>query len=218
MDRGLADGPVAQARGSGLGLVGGDDDDVLQALDVDLVGPGPPLAGEEISEHALGHGELVRDGALEGRARKDEHRPQADGRLLPPELREAAERLGVEPELQHVEDAVAEGAHEGEAVGPLLGGAAEDQQGGVVLLGEELERGGVLEGVDGVLLGELLGQRLAERVQVRQGVLRRLRASRPAQEEARLGVLLLLGGALLEGPLGAGVTGFSVGEVFVKFS
>ncbi len=39
----------------------------------------------------------------------------------------------------------------------LLAGRAEDEQRGVVLLAEELEGGGILEGVDLVLLGELLG-------------------------------------------------------------
>jgi hypothetical protein len=72
----LANGTVAEASGGrGLGLIGRDDDNILQALDVDLFRPGPPLAGKEISEHAFGHGELVRDGALEGGAREDEHGP-----------------------------------------------------------------------------------------------------------------------------------------------
>lgn len=202
-------GAVAQAGGAGAALLGGGDDHVLQALDVDLVGAGAPLAGEEVGEHGLGHGVLVGDGALEGGAGEDDHGPEAEGGLLALELVQPPVALGVEVELQHVEDLVAEGADDGQAVGPLLGAAAEDHQGGVVLLAEELERGSVLEGVDGVLLGELLGEGLAQREEVGEGVLRDLRAGGAAEEEAGLGVLLLLGGALLEGALGAGITGFS---------
>lgn len=203
-------GAVAQAGGAGAAaLLGGGDDDVLQALDVDLVGAGPPLAGEEVGQHGLCHGVLVCDGALEGGAGEDDHGPEADGGLLAPELVQAPVGLGVEVELEHVENLVAEGADDGQAVGPLLGAAAEDHQGGVVLLAEELERGGILEGVDGVLLGELLGEGLAQGEEVGEGVLGHLGAGGAAQEEAGLGVLLLLGGSLLEGALGAGITGFS---------
>jgi hypothetical protein len=45
-----------------------------------------------------------------------------------------------------------------EGVWALLAGGAEDDEGGVVLLAEELEGGGILEWVDLVLLGELLGE------------------------------------------------------------
>jgi hypothetical protein len=43
---------------------------------------------------------------------------------------------------------------------------AEDKKGGVILFGEELQRGGVLERVDGVLLGEFDGPRSLETVQL----------------------------------------------------
>lgn len=53
----------------------------------------------------------------------------------------------------------------------LLLTASKDEEGGIVLLGEELERGGVFKRVDGVLLGEFLGERKTERIQVGEGVL-----------------------------------------------
>lgn len=187
-------------------LLGGDGDDVLQALDVDLV---RGLALEEVDEEALGLRELVGDGALEGGAREEEHGPQPHGELLGLELGQPAERLRVEVELEHVEDLEGEGSDEGQGVRALLAAGAEDEQAGVVLLGEELERGRVLEGVDGVLLGELLGQGLAHGVKLRQGILRHLGAGRSPEEEAALWVLDGLGFALLESPLGAGIARFA---------
>lgn len=188
------------------GLLGRDGDHVLETLDVDLVGA---LAAEEIEEEALGEGVLVGHGAVERGAGKDNHGAQADGELAALELVDLAVRLLVEVELEHVERLVAEHADHGQGVGALLGAAAKDHERGVVLLGEELERRGVLEGVDRVLLGELLGERDAQLVQVGEGILHDLRARGAAQEEARLGVLDGLGGLLLEGALGAGVAGFS---------
>ena len=91
----------------------------------------------------------------------------------------------------------------------LLARAAEDEEAGVVLLGEELEGGRVLERVNGILLCELLGEGLAEGVELVEGVLDDLRAVRTAEEEACLGVLDGLWFALLERPLGAGIAGFS---------
>lgn len=91
----------------------------------------------------------------------------------------------------------------------LLLCAAKDEETGVVLLGEELDGGGILKRVDGVLLGELLGQRLAHGEEVVHGILDDLGAVVAAEEEACLGVLDGLGLALLEGSLGAGITGFS---------
>lgn len=183
-------------------LLGGHGDDVLQALDVDLV---QRLAPEEVEEEALGERVLVGDGALERRAGEQQHGPQPDGELLGPELRDGAEALGVKVQLQHVEDLGRKGADKGQRVRALLARAAKDEQAGVVLLREELERRRVLEGVDGVLLCELLGERLAHGVQLRQGVLHYLRAGGAAEEEARLGVLNGLGLALLERPLGPGI-------------
>ena len=202
-------GGVAQAGGAGAVLLGRHDDDILQALDIDLVGAGVPLAGEEVGQHGLGHGVLVGDGALEGGAGEDDHGPEPHGGLLALELVQPPVALGVQVQLQHVQRLVAEHAHQAQAVGPLLGAAAKDHQGGVILLAEELEGGGVLEGVDGVLLGELLGEGLAQGVQVGQGILGDLGAGGAPEEEAGLRVLLLLRRALLEGALGAGVTGFS---------
>lgn len=191
---------------------------ILQALDIDLVGGA--LAAEEIRKQALGDRVLVLHGALPRGAGKHDHGPQADGGLLALELLESAETVRVQAELQHVQDLEAEGARERQAVGSLLGAAAEDEEGGVVLLGEELERRGILEGVDGVLLGELLGERLAQGEEVGEGVLGYLRAGGAAEEEDRLWVFDGFGGALLQGAFGAGVAGFSgsglLGMIFRK--
>jgi hypothetical protein len=58
----------------------------------------------------------------------------------------------------------------------LLLTASEDEERRIVLFREEFERRGVVEGMDGVLLGELFGERQAEGVQVIEGVLSDLRA------------------------------------------
>lgn len=185
-----ADGVAAQADGGLVvavgGLVGGDGDDPLQALDVDLV---RLLAAEEVDEEGARVGVLVGDGAVPGGAGEVEHGLEADGHLLALELGERAEGLRVEVELEHVEHLVAEGADEGDGVGPLLGGVAEDDNGGVVLLGEELDRVGVVEGVDVVLLHEALREGLAELVELVEGILGDLRARRSAEEEGCLGIL-----------------------------
>lgn len=139
-------------------VLGGDGHNVLQALGVNLV---RGIALEEVNEHALGERKLIRHGALKRRASKEHHRPQAHGKLLRLELRHGAERFGIEVQLQHVEDLVPKGADESDGMGPLLLAAAKDEEAGVVLVGEELERGRVLKGVDGVLLCEFLGERLA---------------------------------------------------------
>ena len=71
----------------------------------------------------------------------------------------------------------------------LLLSAPEDHETGVVLFGEELERGGVLEGVDGILLGEFLGEGLAHVVEVVEGILDELGAGCATEEETGFGVL-----------------------------
>lgn len=191
-------------------ISGRDGHHILQPLNIHLV---RRLASEEIGEEALHQRVLATDRPLERRAGEQQHRLQAHGALLVLETLQAAPALGVQAELQHVQHLVVEGADEGEAVRTLLAAAAEDEQRGVVLLGEELERGGRLERVDGVLLGELLGERHAQLVQVGEGVLDDLRAGCAAQEEGRLGVLDGFGGFLVEGAFGARVAGFSGGWV-----
>lgn len=86
-------------------------------------------------------------------------------------------------------------------MGALLLAASKDEQRGVVLLREELERCGILKRVDGVLLGEFFGKRQAERVEVVEGILDDLGAGCAAEEEALLGVFDGFGLALLEGSL-----------------
>lgn len=159
------------------GILRRDGDNVLQALDVNLV---RGVAFEEIEKQALCQSVLVADGALKRGACKEEHGSQANGKLFILELRHGPEGLRVEVQLQHVEDLVAECADKRQRVRPLLLAAPKDEEGGVVLLGEEFERGGVFKGVDGVLLGEFLGEREAERMEVGEGVLRDLRAGRAA--------------------------------------
>lgn len=187
-------------------LLGADGNDVLQTLDVDLV-VGVTL--EEVNQHALGERVLIGDGALKGGSGKEKHRSQTDGEFLRLELGDGTEALWVEVKLEHVERLVGKGADKGERVGALLLAAAKEEKAGVVFLGEELERGCVVEGVDGVLLCELLGQGLAHLVEIVEGILDDLRARRSAEEKACLGVLFGLGLTLLERALGASVAGFS---------
>jgi hypothetical protein len=131
---------------SGGGFVGRDGDDVAQAFDVDLVGG---FAAEEVDEEGLGEGEFVGDGRFEGGAGKDHQRTHADGDLFAVfELRDGPVRVAVQAELEHVKDLVVKGAHKGDGVRALLVGAAEEEEGAVVLFGEEGEGGGVFEGVD----------------------------------------------------------------------
>jgi hypothetical protein len=54
-------------------------------------------------------------------------------------LLERAEGVGVDVELEHVEDLVGEGSGEGQAVRALLGMEGEHDERSVVLEGEELE-------------------------------------------------------------------------------
>ena len=93
---------------------------------------------------------------------------------------------------------------------PLLAVVAEEREGGVVLGGEELERGRVLEGPDVVLLVEAEGERALEAVQVGHGRLHELAAGLAAEEEGYLGVFGDLGLALVHCALGAGVAGGAV--------
>lgn len=91
----------------------------------------------------------------------------------------------------------------------FLAAGAEYQEGSVVLLGEELERGGVVEGVDGVLLGELFCERDTQLVQVCKCVLGYLRAGCAAEEECGFGVLDCLWGFFVECAFGARVAWFA---------
>lgn len=150
------------------GVFCGEGYDVLEAFYVDLVGR---FALEEIGKDGFGECVLVRNRALEGRSRKQKHRFQPHSKLLSLETRQPLHRGGIQEQLQHIIRLVRKRPDESQRVRPLLARRAKDQNGGIVLLGEELERGGVVEGVDGVLLGELLGQGLAQGVEVGEGVL-----------------------------------------------
>lgn len=88
-----------------------------------------------------------------------------------------------------------EGARKGDVVGTFFGVAGEDDVGGVILGGEELEGSGVFEGMDGVLFGELYGVGLFEGVLL----LGRARLSEPicsGWEPSRVGGV---GGVIAEG-------------------
>jgi hypothetical protein len=191
-------------------IAGRDGNNVLQSLDIDLV---RWLALEEIDEEALCVGVLIGDRAFEWHSAEDQHRLQSDGTLGVLELRQSSEALLVEVEFQHVQHLVAKGAHHGERMWALLGGGAKDEDGGVVLLGEELEGSGIVEWVDIILLGELLGKRAAQRVKICEGVLGKLGARGAAKEKRSLRVLDGLGGLLVEGTLGARIAGFTARTV-----
>jgi len=208
------------------GLIGCDDHNVLQSLNVDLVGY---LAAEEVDEHGPGHGEGRGYGALKGCAGEHHEGAGTNGDLLGLELADAAERLGVEVELEHVEQLVVKGARKGDGARTLLAAAGEQDETAVVLLGEEGEGASIFKGVDGVLLVEALGVRLPHGVEVGQGILSLrggcqqgesigvaprvvtydLVTCRPSQEESCLWVLDNLGRPLLKSALGARRPGFA---------
>lgn len=71
--------------------------------------------------------------------------------------------------------------------------ATEDKEGGVVLLGEELEAGGIFEGVDGVLFGETDAEGAFEGVEVCEEVVDEGGSAGAAQEEGSLGVFVDVG-------------------------
>lgn len=101
-------------------------------------------------------------------------------------------------------------------MGALLLCAAKDEKAGVVLLREELDGCRILKRVDGVFLGEFLGEGLAHGEEVVHGILDDLGAVVAAKEETCFGVLDGFGLALLEGSLGASIARFSK-EVCVRF-
>lgn len=173
-------------------------DDVLETFDVNLVAG---LALEEIKEHALRKGEFVADRALKGSTSEQDHRPQANGEFLRFKLSNGTEALWVEVELKHVKNLVTKGANKSQGVRALLLAATKNEETGVVLFGEKLERGGIVKGMDGVLLGELLSERLAHLMKIIESILDYLRACCSAEEEAHLGILVCLWFALLEGSL-----------------
>lgn len=115
-------------------------------------------------------------------------------------------------ELEYVEDAAVEAAHQRQRVGALLAVAAEHEQGGVVFLAEKFERRGVFEGVDGVFLGEFDRQRPFQRVQVGEGQLDDFGAGAASQEEGSFGVFVDLGGSFLECAFRPGVARFAGGD------
>ena len=135
---------------------------------------------------------MVRSRTVKGGSGEGNQRLQADSGFCVLELRQGAESLGVNVQLYHIEDLVVKGTGDGDGVSALLAVAAKDEQTGVVLLGEELKRRGIFEGVDGVLLVELDAERALERVQVRHGEIDNLGRRRVAQEKRHLVALVHL--------------------------
>lgn len=76
---------------------------------------------------------------------------------------QGAEGVGIDVQLQHVEYLVRKGARDSQAVWALLGVQGQHQKRGVVLETEELERGGIIEGMNVVFLGETLDEGALER-------------------------------------------------------
>jgi len=91
----------------------------------------------------------------------------------------------------------------------FLAGGTEDQNRSVVLLGEEFERCGVFEWVDGILLSKFLSERDPQLVEVGEGVLNDLRAGCAAQEERGFGILCRLRSFFVLGSLAARIARFS---------
>lgn len=76
-------------------------------------------------------------------------------------------------------------------------------------MGEELERGGVFEGVDGVFLVKADGEGLFEAVEVGEEATDEGGGGAAFEEERRFGVFGCEGGAFGEGAGGAGGFGFA---------
>lgn len=191
-----------------------DTDEVLQALDVNF---GGILSTEQVDEQALGQCVLGFIGILEYGAVESHERLQANTRLFVLELLQCAEGLWINVQLEHVEELVIERTGQREAVGSLLGVKRQDEERGIVLEREELERGGIVEGVDVVLLGETLDKGSLETGEIGDGQLENLRRLLAAYEEGRLGVLVLLRLACLECACCAGILGFPVQASVIRF-
>jgi hypothetical protein len=85
----------------------------------------------------------------------------------------------------------------------------QDEKRGIVLLGEELKRSSIVEGVDIVLLGEALDKGSLDSAEVGDGKLEDLRGLLARNEERGLGVLVLLRLALCHCALCAGILGLA---------
>ena len=94
----------------------------------------------------------------------------------------------------------------------LLAVAAKDHHRGIVLLAEELQAAGVLEGVDDVLLAELDAERALERVQVGHDQVEDLRGRRVLEEEGGARVLVQLRRLVVQEALGARILGLDLAE------
>ena len=92
----------------------------------------------------------------------------------------------------------------------FLARGPEDQQGSIVLLGEELEGCDIFEWVDGILLGELFGEGNTQLMEITKSVLDNLGAAGATEEEGGFGVLDSFWGFFVEGSFGARIAGFAI--------
>lgn len=95
-------------------------------------------------------------------------------------------------------------------MGALLASESVDEEGGIVLLGEEFKGRWIFEGVDAIFLGEFDGERALEGVEVCEGELDDLASLFTAKDEACLCVFDELGSFLLDCTLGASSFGGAV--------
>lgn len=133
----------------------------LQSLDIDLI---DLPATEKVGEHALCQRVFVLDGVLPPAAREGQHRLDADPALLAFELLQRPRRLWHHTELHHIQHLSSIRTHPGQRVWAFLAVTAEEEQAGVVFLGEEFQAGGVFERVDRIFLVELNAVRLLQRM------------------------------------------------------
>mmetsp|Transcript_45570 Transcript_45570/g.102904 ORF Transcript_45570/g.102904 Transcript_45570/m.102904 type:complete len:304 (+) Transcript_45570:208-1119(+) len=187
-----------------LAVGGGEGDDVVEGGQVDR---GHFLAPHEVQQQAP-QGLVVRRGLVPGLPEEHDaglgpeplgvHRPRQRVGRVHPQLQRGERVARLHPELGHVEDVAVEAPAEGQVVGPLLGVVRDREEGAVVLLAQELERGVVLERVHvGVLPLHELAEGLAQARQVLEEPPHPLGGFGPAQEDGLLGVLDHLGRLLL---------------------
>lgn len=110
--------------------------DVLQTLHVKLLNI---RALEQVQEERFRKSVSVLSRALESAARERNKRLKANARLLVLELRKCAHSLGLDQQLQHIQNLPVEHADDGHTMRALLAMAAEDHHGSIVLLAEELQ-------------------------------------------------------------------------------
>jgi len=110
--------------------------DVLQTFHVKLLNI---RALEQVQEERFRKSVRVLGRALESATRERNERLETDARLLVLELRKCAHSLGLNHQLQHIQNLPVKHADDGQAMRALLAVAAEDHHGGIVLLAEKFQ-------------------------------------------------------------------------------